>query len=210
MRRWVRRRISRWTLLVVPALGLIVWLVAAQLPRWLAPQPGWFEPDTPGVCAAVASLKLYDGVRADPADGIGLAAARERAEQVAALYYDAGYYDASVLSVGMPLAVQVRLSGESRQAVYLVTVHLGGQPDSSASRLDTDSVIILDAASGDPLRVITATQGSTGAADCPFDVRAALVTAIKSPPSLLLAAYILGAAGLWAARWFLKAMGVLR
>ncbi len=166
------RRLLIALLIAAPALALIVWLVAAQLPRWTAPQPGWFAANTPGVCAAVASLRLYQGVRAD-ASGSSSDAARAAASKIAA-----DYYDASAQAVSNPLAVQAALPGHNRQTVYLVTI---GLSDSKAA------VIYLDAANGNPLALITANDDS--AARCKFDVRAALVAAAKSPPVPLLIAY---------------------
>ncbi|MFN8448133.1 MAG: hypothetical protein U0521_05985 [Anaerolineae bacterium] len=96
----------RLLILLLPALALVVWLVAAQLPRWTAPVPGWFAPGTPGVCAAVRSLALYDARRVDPASGLGREAAQSAAEQVAA-----DHYDAAPLGVSEPLAVEASLPG---------------------------------------------------------------------------------------------------
>ena len=191
------RRLIIW--LVIPAAVLIVLLITAQLPRWTAPQPGWFGADTPGVCAAVASLTLYDAVRGG-ASGIGSEAARDRAVQVAA-----DYVDAEALTVSDPLEVEATLPGDERRAVYVVTVGLA-----TDSTLATAAVIYLDAASGDPLSLIAATEQADGATACAFDLRGALIAAVKSPPLLLLVAYTLGAAGLLAARWILKARGTLR
>ncbi len=73
---------------------------------------------TPGVCAAVASLTLYDATRSG-ASGIGSEAARDRAAQVAA-----DYTDAEPLTVSDPLAVEATLPGDGRRAVYVVTVKL--------------------------------------------------------------------------------------
>ncbi len=202
--------------LVIPAIVLIAWLIVAQLPRWTAPQPGWFAPmpqggTTPGVCAAVASLKLYSASRINPADGIGIEAARERANEIAA-----EHYSARVITVGTPLAVEAALSGSARQALYLVTLRLEAEAsdETNGSSLRTDAVIYLDAVSGSPLRLITALEDSTGEATaeakaCAFDVRAALIAAIKSPPLLLLAAYILVTSGLLAVRGLFKARGMV-
>ncbi len=155
---------------------------------------------TPGVCAAVASLTLYDATQSSPADGIGREVAQERATQVAA-----DYTDANVIAVSDPLAVQATLPGAKRRSVYVVTVELAAD-----SSLETAAVIYLDAASGDPLRVIAATEPAGDLSGCDFDLRAALVAAVKSPPLILLVAYTLGAAGLLAMRWLLKARGTLR
>ncbi len=186
-------------LLIIPAAALIVWLISAQLPRWTAPQPGWFAPNTAGVCAAVASLTLYDAARGGES-GIGSEAARERAAQVAA-----DYTDAAPLTVSDPLAVEATLPGADRRAVYVVTVGLAKD-----LTLETAAVIYLDAASGDPLSLIAATEPADGATACAFDLRGALIAALKSPPLLLLAVYTLGAAGLLVLRWILKARGTLR
>ena len=168
-------RLLRVCLLLVPALALIGWLVAAQLPRWTAPSADWFAPDTPGVCAAVESLKLYQAARAD-AGGIGSDTARADASKVAA-----DHYDAPALAVGDPLAVRASLPGDPPRALYVVTVRL------SSSAPEDDAVIYLDAASGDPLALITASDDP--AATCAFDLRAALVAAAKSPPVPLLIGY---------------------
>ncbi len=177
-------------LLALPPLALMVWLVIAQLPRWTAPGADWFAADTPGVCAAVELLALYGGTR-DAAGGIGSAAAKTDAAQVAAQYYDA-----PALALSDPLAVQAALPGESRRALYVVTVKLSDDSPAQAA------VIYLDAANGDPLALITATDDP--AADCQFDVKAALIAALKSPPPLLLVAYLVMLAALGLARRIAK------
>lgn len=192
------RRFVIW--LIIPAAVLIIWLISAQLPRWTAPQPGWFVSDTPGVCAAVASLTLYDATRGSSGDAIGSEAARSRAAQVAA-----EYTGAEPLAVSEPLAVTATLPGDQRRAVYVVTVELA-----AAAPLETDAVIYLDAARGDPLRVIAATAAADGAAACAFDLRGAVVAAVKSPPLILLVIYTFGAALFVAVRWLLKARGTLQ
>jgi hypothetical protein len=184
-----RRRFWVAAILIIPALVLIAWLVTAQLPRWTAPYHYWFAEDTPGVCAAVASLRINHAVRANPPNGIGLEAAQAQAEQVVAHYYDVQAQQAS-----HPLAVQ-----DQRGASYLISVLLEeGTPEKVA-------LIYLDAASGDPHSLITATEDP--AADCNFDIRAALVAAVKSPPLILLVAYILIAAGVLVARRLITARG---
>ncbi|MFN8448132.1 MAG: hypothetical protein U0521_05980 [Anaerolineae bacterium] len=54
-------------------------------------------------------------------------------------------------------------------------------------------MIYLDAATGEPRALITATDDP--AATCDFDVRAALLAAVKSPPLILLVAYVVLVAG---------------
>jgi hypothetical protein len=173
--------LPRPLILLLPALALVVALIATQLPRWTAPLQTWFAPDTPGACAAVQSLKLYAGSRAN-LTGIGREAAQIRAEQLVA-----EYYDVVPLAVSEPLAVEATLPDESRRAYYVVTARL---TDSAppGSQANTAAVIYLDAETGDPRALITATNDP--AADCDFDVRRALVAALKSPPLLLLFAYI--------------------
>jgi hypothetical protein len=184
-----RRRFWVAVILIIPALVLIAWLVTAQLPRWTAPYSYWFAEDTPGVCAAVASLRINHALRANPSDAIGNEAAQARAEQVVA-----DQYDDQALQVSEPLAVQ-----DQRGAFYVITALLSDQPPEKAA------VIYLDAATGDPRSVITATEDS--AANCDFDIRAALVAAVKSPPLILLVAYILIAAGVLVARRLITARG---
>lgn len=172
----------RLLILLLPALALVVWLVAAQLPRWTAPAPGWFARGTPGVCAAVRSLALYDARRVDPADGLGREAAQADAERVAA-----DHYDAAPLDVSEPLAVEASLPGAPRSVYSVVTVRLSDAAPEKAA------VIYLDAATGEPRALITATDDP--AAICDFDVRAALLAAVKSPPLILLVAYVVLVAG---------------
>lgn len=171
----------RLLILLLPALALVVWLVAAQLPRWTAPAPGWFAPGTPGVCAAVRSLALYDARRVDSADGLGREAAQANAERVAA-----DHYDAAPLAVSAPLAVEVSLPGAPRRVYLVVTVRLSDVVPEKAA------VIYLDA-DGEPRALITATDDP--AATCDFDVRAALLAAVKAPPLILLIAYVVLVAG---------------
>jgi len=175
-----------------------VWLLLAQLPRWTAPQSGWFAPETPAVCAAVASLAVYQAQRSDPQNGIGRDAAQSRAKAIAAEHYGDLPPDVP-LDVSEPLAVQAALPGDPRSAYYVVTVRLRDETPEKAA------IIYLDAATGDPRALITATEEP--AADCDFDIRAALVVALKSAPSILLVAYILIAAGALVARRLLNARG---
>lgn len=177
----------RLLILLLPALALIVWLVAAQLPRWTAPQPDWFAPDTPAVCAAVQSLALYDARRVDPADGIGREAARADAEQMIA-----DYYDAPPLAVSASLAVEAALPGGERRAYFVVTARLTDAAPEQAA------IIYLDAATGEPGGLITATVDP--AATCDFDLRGVLLAGLRSPPLLLLIAYSLIATGALFAR----------
>jgi hypothetical protein len=170
---------------LLPALALVVWLITAQLPLWTAPQPNWFAPGTFGACAAAQSLKLYGATRAEAA-GIGRDAAQAKAAQVIA-----EYYDAPPLVVSEPLAVEAALPGRERRAYFVITVRL--TDDSPlGSRANAAAVIYLDAETGEPHMLITAMDDA--AEDCDFDLRAALVAAIKSPPLLLLVAYALTAA----------------
>ncbi len=103
------------------------------------------------------------------------------------------------------MAVTATLPGDERRAVYVVTVEL-----TADSALETAAVIYLDATSGEPLRVIAATEPADDSSGCDFDLRGAVVAAVKSPPLILLVAYTLGAALLVVARWLLKARGTLR
>jgi hypothetical protein len=166
-------------ILALPPLALILWLVAAQLPRWTAPQPGWFTggEDTPGVCAAVGSLALYGASRGDPSAGIGLDAARTSATKVVA-----EHYDAAALALGDPLAVQAALPNTERRAYYVVTALL------TQDALPKAAVIYLDAATGEPRALITATEDP--AVGCAFNLRAALLDALRSPPALALGVYL--------------------
>ena len=179
----------RALLLILPALALIVWGVAAQLPRWTAPQPNWFAAGTPALCAAVDSLKLYQGQRGD-GNGIGSAAAEE-----AATLAIREHYGASASDLSEPLAVQATLPGEARQAYYVVTAQLS----------DAAAVIYVDAGSSDTRALITTPADET--VNCEFDRRAALVAAVRSPPTILLGVYILLTAGALVARRLLQAKG---
>lgn len=185
----------RRLLILLPALALIIWLVVAQLPLWTAPQAGWFAPETPGVCAAVSSLRLYAARRVDPGGGIGRDAAQSAAEQVIA-----AHYDVTPLTVSEPLAVEAALPGDDRRVYTVVTVRLSNAVTTD-SDANTAAVIYLDAA-GEPAALITAVDDP--AAACDFDVRAALVDAVKSPPLLLLAAYVVIVVGVLLVRWFLR------
>lgn len=175
----------RLLILLLPALALIVWLVAAQLPLWTAPQTNWFAQGTPevsttpGVCAAVESLTLYGGTRTNPA-GIGREAAAARAAQVVT-----EYYDTAALTVSEPLAVDATVTDE-RRAYFVVTARLTDD-EPPGSLANTATVIYVDAETGEPAAVITALDDP--AADCDLNLRETLVTALKSPPTLLLVAY---------------------
>ncbi|MCC6803477.1 MAG: hypothetical protein IT319_11385 [Anaerolineae bacterium] len=182
----------RRLLILLPALALIVWLVAAQLPLWTAPQPDWFAPGTPGVCAAVESLRLYAARRVDSV-GIGREAAQAAAAQMIA-----AHYGVPPLVVSEPLAVEAALPGDARRA-YAVVAALLSDAAPSGSDASTAAVIYLDA-TGEPRALITTVDDP--AAACDFDVRAALVDAVKSPPLLLLAAYVAIVVGLLLVHWF--------
>lgn len=155
---------------------LVIWLVLSQLSRWMVPQPNWFPAETPGVCAAVSSLALYAGQRG-AVSGIGPIAARTAAAQVFAQQYDAEATDLSE-----PLAVQANLPGEPRQALYLVTARIN----------HAAAVVYLGANDGTPRALITTPDAND--VTCAFDVRGALVAALRSPPMIMLGAYLLFAA----------------
>jgi hypothetical protein len=189
--------VLRRLFLLLPALALIGWLVAAQLPRWTAPYPYWFAPNTPGVCAAVASLTAAQATRGEPSGGIGRGEALTLAQQIAAEHYDPPPNQFSD-----PLGVYAALPGDQRRPLYLVTAHLGDAPPPGTA-VQAVALIYVDAASGDPVALITATNDATQS--CDFDMGAALKAAVKSPPLLLLAVYTV-ALILW---FFLKTKGWL-
>ncbi|MEO8393508.1 MAG: hypothetical protein ABI700_11010 [Chloroflexota bacterium] len=183
--------------LVIPALVLIGWLVAAQLPRWTAPQPGWFDPYTPALCVVVDSLKRYGATRAD-VGGIGRDAAVLDAAQVVAKYYDFGTTRPPI-NRSIPLGVEATLPGDQQRAYYAISMALSADP------LRKVAVIYLDAETGEARALISTIEYP--AANCDFDVKAALLVAIKSPPLILLVAYgaltVLGL-GTW---WLFKRRG---
>lgn len=166
------RRFVTASLIVLPALILLGWLIAAQLPVWTAPQPDWFAPNTSGVCAAVASLQTYNAVRANDTPTV---AAAEAVEHAAALVER--HYPESAAAVSDPLLVRARFADGDRLA-WLITAQIaeGGA-----------AVTYIDAQTGEPLALITALSP---ASDCSLNVRRALTDAVKSPPFLLLAGYI--------------------
>ena len=178
-------------LLTLPALALLVWLVTAQLPRWTAPQPGWFAPETPGVCAAVASLSLAAAVRVNPDANNGKNAALETAAQVIN-----DVYGVSTLKISEPLAVQATLPGSERRAYFVVTAQL------TADALPKTAVIYVNVDSGEPRTLLTSVDDP--ALNCGFDVRAALVAALRSTPLILLAVYVLAAGALLAGALVLR------
>lgn len=161
-------------LLLIPALALVAWALALQLPRWIAPQPNWFTLGTPALCAAVDTLRLYSGQRGEADSNIGSNAARTAAEQIIAQHYDT-----PAITFSEPLAVHASLPNTERHGYYIVTAEL---PDAAA-------VIFLDAQNGEARAVITTPRSET--VTCDFDIRTALVDAVRSPPVILLAAYLL-------------------
>lgn len=174
--------LTRVVILFIPALALIVWGIAAQLPRWTAPQPNWFAAGTPGVCAAVELLKRYEALPGESPDGIGREAAQVRAAEIAA-----EHYNLPALSISEPLGVYLKresaLPPAERLGFYIVTVRFNA----------ASAVISLDAESGEARALITTPETEFG--NCDFDVRAALVAAARSAPTILLGAYVLLAAG---------------
>ncbi|MEP7292325.1 MAG: hypothetical protein ABI835_11105 [Chloroflexota bacterium] len=179
----------RLWLLLLPALALIGWGIAAQLPRWTAPQPAWFPAGTPGVCAAVEALRVYEAVRVE-SDGTGVEAARSAAAQVVS-----EHYDTEALAFSEPLAVQAALPGDQRRSFYVVTAKLSA----------ATAILYLDAESGEARALITTPDSETSA--CDFDVREALIAAVKSAPTILLGAYILLTAGALIVRRLVSAKG---
>jgi hypothetical protein len=167
-----RRSLTVPALLLLPALALVVWLVSAQLPLWTAPEPHWFAPGTPGVCAAVESLKLYEGQRSAASER-GAQDARSIVGQLAANTYEGG-----ALALSEPLIVQATLPGDERRTYSLVTAQLSG---------DAAAVVYVDAESGEARAVITTVENAS--VRCDFDLRGALITAVRSLPMMLLAAY---------------------
>jgi hypothetical protein len=186
--------------LAIPALVLIGWLIAAQLPRWTAPQANWFVPNTPGVCAAVDSLVLYGATRAN-VGGIGRDVAILDAAQVVQTHYEFGTA-ALPSSRSEPLGVQATLPGDLPRTYYVITMALSDDP------LPKAAVIYLDAATGDPRALIMGIADP--AANCDLDVKAALLAAAKSPPLILLVIYGVIAAGAFVVGWLLKRRGIHR
>jgi hypothetical protein len=183
--------------LIVPALVLIGWLVSAQIPLWNVPQERWFSVSTPGICAAVDSLKLYDGQRAD-VGGIGRDAALADAAQVALKYYTSPPPAGAAFFLAV-LGVEATLPAQQRQGYYVVVAPLSSSP------LPKAAVMYLDAQTGDVKALITAIDDES--ATCVFNWYPALLAAVKSPPLLLLVTYgVLVVAGL-VARWLLKRRG---
>lgn len=171
-------------LLILPALALILWGVLAQLPRWTAPYANWFAASTPGVCAAVDSLRLYGGQRSGAEHGTGATAAENGAAQAVT-----EHYDSPAQSMSEALAVEATLPGTERADYYLLT----------ATVTDAVSVIYIHAESGEVGTLITAPNDTL--VTCAFDSRAALVAAVRSPAALLLGGYVaLTAGGLVARR----------
>jgi hypothetical protein len=163
-------------ILPLPALALIAWLVVSQLPRWTAPQANWFPPDTPGACSAVSALTVYGAVRVGQT-GIGRDAALQSAQRALT-----DYYDTLALNVGQPQPVRATLPGTSPADYYIVTAQLDDAP------LPTVAVLFLDAASGDPRSLITASDDPS--LDCSLDVRAVVIAALRSPPLIGLVVYV--------------------
>ena len=190
------RRALIGLILIAPALVLIGWLVAAQLPRWTAPQANWFAPNTPGVCAAVESLTLY-GAQPDNVGGIGRDAALTDGVKIALQHYSIPD-GVSILYQNWPaLGVQATLPGEKRRGYYVVVVPLNND------LLPKAAIVYIDAATGAPRTLITAIADP--AAVCDFDMKAALLAAAKSPPLILLVAYgVITTGGLVAWRLFMK------
>jgi hypothetical protein len=183
--------LPRALLLILPALALIVWGVGVQLPRWTAPQPDWFAAGTPGVCAAVDSLRLYQGQRSNITGGIGREAAVSAAEQAVA-----EHYETPALAFSEPLAVLATLpEDDEQQTFYLFTAQLD----------NATATIYIDADHGDTRALITTPEDET--VTCAFDTRAALIEAVRSPPTILLGAYILLTAGALLARRLRQAKG---
>jgi hypothetical protein len=181
----------RWlVLLLLPALALVVWALASQLPRWTAPQPDWFAPNTPAVCAALDSLRLYSAQRGGTDGNIGSGAARSTAEQIFAQHYDS-----PAITISEPLAVQASPPGAERGGYYVVTAQFE----------DAAAVMFVDNRSGEARAIITTPLSET--VTCDFDTRAALMAAVRSPPVLLFAAYVLLTAAVFVGWRLLQAKG---
>lgn len=121
---------------------------------------------------------------------MGSTAARAAAERIIS-----EHYDSPASAIGEPLEIMAALPGKERRLHYLITARL---PDAA-------TVILLDAITGEARAVITAPLTET--VTCDFDTRAALVDAIRSPPAILFAAYLLLTAFALAAWRLLYAKG---
>jgi hypothetical protein len=82
------RRLLIVVVLMLPALVLGGWLIAEQLPIWNAPQPGWLPEGAPGVCEAVASLRVFNASRVNDSAAITRLEARKRADRLTQHQYD--------------------------------------------------------------------------------------------------------------------------
>lgn len=153
----------------------MVWLVSEQRPRWTAPQADWFPPETPGVCAAVASLAVYHAEQIGQT-GIGRDAALQAAQRALT-----DHYETLAVAVGQPQPVRATLPGQAAAAYYVVTAQLND------AALPTVAVAYLDAGNGELRSLITTSDDP--ALDCSLDVRAALLAAARSPVLSGLVAY---------------------
>lgn len=167
------RRLLVIAALLLPALLLGGWLIWEQWPIWNAPQPNWLPEGAPGVCAAVASLRVLNAERAGDQAEVTPLEARKLADRLTQHLYD---LDAPP-AYAEPVLVRADFPNVGRRLVWLYTAALPGE---------RAAVIYLDAETGGALSVIT---GGAAPAACTLDPRALLHRAVRTTPALALAGY---------------------
>jgi hypothetical protein len=117
------RRLLVIAALMLPALLLGGWLIWEQWPIWNAPQPNWLPEGAPGVCAAVASLRVLNAERAGDQAEVTPLEARKLADRLTQHLYD---LDAPP-AYAEPVLVRADFPNVGRRLAWLYTAALPGE-----------------------------------------------------------------------------------
>lgn len=211
------RRILVILLFSLPLLVLAGWLFSRQAPVLLGPQWWWLSASgtsgAPAACEAAASLQRYGGQRVlfqQPAIASQDALARAQAA-IADHYQLADGAPVTILETGGPSLFSAVFAGE-RRLVWLVSARIATSQIADLPGTDMPgaaALVYVDAATGEPLALLSAVGAGQAAVMCPFPLRDWAVATVRSTPFLLLAGYAgllvvlglgIGLRGLWRKR----------
>lgn len=181
-----------WLLVLLPVLLPLGWFVYEQFPAWTFNPPEWLRVNDPaavdGACAAVASVRTYNGRFVSGEPPVSAAEAREQANTLVAAQHDLPPGD----FVSQPGTALVRATFPPDQQNRLAWLHLAviapvGADDTEPGKL---ALVYIDAETGEPLAysVVAAVRSPDVACPPPPVSRRALLRAYL--PLVLAVGYV--------------------
>lgn len=183
----LKRRRTAVVLLTLPLLILTAWLVASQLPTFLAPSAAWFG-EQAGACEVAGLLRALDGSRTSGSPPISAADAASQASVAAQ-----AQFNLTPTVSGDPLLVSLEINNIDR-TVWLVMLTLSPAPqvvETGVQVTGMSAVALIDANSGEVLRLY-ANANTPLSSTCAFNWRDWAAAAVRSLPALLLGGYVGG------------------